>query len=139
MGSANADFIEALRWRNNDSMFKKYIESSYDLCRHTKSQIVRSLDKMHLYSLLIACGFIYKSEFGNNYANGLRHIFEVLGDMNNDIKLRKDIGTALGSKLYWKDDEKQLIAEMITFAVRCNLFISQIQKLCRQNKQRMIK
>merc|ERR1712194_252157 len=121
MGSANADFIEALRWRNNDSMFKKYIESSYDLCRHTKSQIVRSLDKMHLYSLLIACGFIYKSEFGNNYANGLQHIFHVLLDMNNDIKLRKDIGAAFGTNYFWTNEQQKLLSIVITFAVKTNV------------------
>eukprot|EP01084_Bolivina_argentea_P260244 439428_1 len=127
--SGKSYFIEALRWRCDECKFRKYIELSYDKCIEAKSVIVESYDKIYLYSLLISAGFIYHSNYGQDYARGLKHIYNVLIDMNADKTLRTNLGSALGSKIYWSDAEKKLIRAVIYFSIRINLFIKEIQKL----------
>merc|ERR1712113_1088708 len=83
--SAKSYYVEALRWRNDKEKFCKFIEISYHKCIDGKSSIVKSTDKIFLYSLLIGCGFIYHSKYGQNYIDGLKHVYYVLLDMNNDL------------------------------------------------------
>eukprot|EP01084_Bolivina_argentea_P059257 108176_1 len=133
--SAKAYFIEAIRWRNDTQKFKKFIEQSYNKCIEAKSTISKPTDKIYLYSLMICCGYIYHSNYGSNYLGGLKHIQNVLIDMNKDMQLRRSLGAALGSKIYWSKKEKELIQSTIYFAIRTNSFIKQIQGNVQINNQ----
>ena len=136
--SAKSWYIQALRWRDNQDKFEEYIKLSYKKCVNAKSTITSSVDKVHLYSLSIACGFIYHSNYGENYMDGLRHIYYELIDMNQDMKIRKDLGSALGSKFYWNKSERTLIESVLYFTIRISVFIKDIQKSS-TNKSSLIK
>eukprot|EP01083_Nonionella_stella_P030398 83338_1 len=98
---AQSWFLEALRWRHNESKFKEYIKLSFHRCVEAKSTITDSPNKIHLYSLLIASGFIHHSKYGEHLIEGLQHVHNVLVDMNNDVKIKKDLSSALAVKIYW--------------------------------------
>eukprot|EP01084_Bolivina_argentea_P135816 239255_1 len=131
--NAKSDYFSAFKHKKQFNSFQKYIQSSYNKCCSIQSNIniynLDSNDKLFLYSLLISCGFIYHSDFGQNlvFINGLKQIYHILCQLNNDIKLRKDLNTALGAKIFWTDFERKLINESVCFANRINTFIQQIQ------------
>eukprot|EP01084_Bolivina_argentea_P122650 217339_1 len=125
--------ISALRWSNMDNTIKctKSIKYAYHNCllaASDPSNTLTSYDKIHLYALLISSGFIYYSECGNDYLNGLHKIYNILWNMNHEEQLQKDLIAALQCKVYWTDTERKLIQASIHFAVRTNLFIKDIQQ-----------
>ena len=83
--------------RDQEQKFREYIHRSYTKCIAAKSAIVKASDKIHLYSLLIATGFIYNSNYGQNYIDGLKYIYDTLKRLNNDPKIKKDLCGAIKS------------------------------------------
>lgn len=125
LSNAIKDFKEAIRWRQDASKFKKYIESSYDNCRYSQNSSILK------YSLLISSGFIYHSNYGKNLMNGLKEVYHVLTDMNSDMILLKLLNSSITkkSKCVRSKQEKYLINSVVHFSVRCNSFIRQIVKV----------
>jgi len=123
--------VKALLWRYlepGQKTFKEYIPKAMDLCITGKSTISSPTDHIERYTLSIACGYIHHSDYGQDLMKGLVHVHHELRAMNADNELRKELSSALGSKLFWNKKEKALLRTTIRFSALMNAFISEVQR-----------
>eukprot|EP01084_Bolivina_argentea_P085365 154272_1 len=132
--SAQIFYQTALRWRDDKIKFQDYIKRSFDKSLEARSTIVKSSDKIALYSLCISAGSLFHSNYGENYNDALKHVCHVLSDMNKDSKLKRDMASALNAKIYWKSEEKALLKSVICFTVRISSFLRELQAEISKNE-----
>jgi len=129
--TAKKYFIDGIQCRQtHPKEFRERMKGAMDLCISALSTVEEGHDRIQVYSLFIAVGFIHRSGYGENLPLGLRTVHHILNDMNHDPVLRKELRAVLDAKLFGKGQQREFLKAVLEFSTLVRVFVFEVQKCC---------